>query len=236
MGSSSELASRAEVLGNMVNGAPEHLPEVLPELLAMLDLDQPVEVMVAAIEALGHAWTESACLAVIPFANHPDESVRLAAVRSMPGGVTSKAGSMRVATALIDRLRDDDLEIRDWATFGLSSILDVDSVEIRDALRINLEDPDYDVQCEALIGLARRGDPSALEATIRLLTGESVGRLAVESAGLLADPRLLPALSDLSAWWDVDPDLLDASQMACRGAVVNDYRFQDQYRPLPSDE
>jgi HEAT repeat protein len=235
MASIPERTSRAEALGDKVNGHPEYNAEVLPELLAMLDQSQPVEVLVAVIEALGQAWTESACLAVVPFANHSDEQVRLAAVRSIPGGVETNAGSTTVAAALIERFHDDDTEVRDWATFGVGSMLDIDSEEIRDALRSNLDDSDYDVQCEALVGLARRRDPAATEATIRLLIDESVGRLAVEAAGLLADPRLIRALDHPSGWWDVDPDLLDASMKACRVELPEDYRFNDELRPLPSD-
>jgi HEAT repeat protein len=236
MASIPELTRRAEALGEKVNGHPEYTPEVLPELLAMLDQSQPVEVLVAVIEALGHAWTESACLAVVPFADHPHEWVRLAAVRSMPGGVETVAGSTMVAAALIERFRDDDSDVRNWATFGVGSMLDIDSVEIRVALRGNLEDPEYDVQCEALVGLARRGDLSAVEPTIRMLTRQSVGRLAVEAAGLLADPKLLPVLNDLGKWWDVDSELLDAALSACRGAESDDYRFQDELRPISPDE
>ena len=215
MTSTSDLVSRAEALGSAVNGAPEHLPEVLPELFGMLDRSQTDDVLVAVIEALGLAWTESACLAVVPYANHPDRAVRLAAVQTMPGGIESDTGSITVASALIDRFDDSDSGIRDWATFGVGSILDVDSDEIRSALRSNLEDPDLDVQCEALVGLARRGDPSAVEATLRLLSAESVGRLVVEATGLIGDPTLFPALERLATWWDVDQDLLDNALREC---------------------
>ena len=219
MASTSELISRAEALGSRVNGAPEHVQEVLPELLVMLDQSQTDDELVAVIEALGSAWTESASLAVVPFAQHPSEAVRLAAVRSMPGGVSSEAGSIVVARALIARFRDHDPEIRDWATFGVGSVLDVDSGEVRDALRRELEDSDYDVQCEALVGLARRGDPAMAEVALRLLSAESVGRLAVEAAAVIGDQRLLPALQQLSTWWDVDQDMLERAIRACGGTT-----------------
>jgi hypothetical protein len=47
------------------------------------------------------------------------------------------------------------------------------------------------------------------------LEAEGVFRLAVESARYLADPRLLPSLSALRSWWDVDPPLLEAATAAC---------------------
>ncbi|MGO8862477.1 MAG: HEAT repeat domain-containing protein [Acidimicrobiales bacterium] len=214
-----------------MNGAPEYIPEVLPELIAMLDENQDPDVLVAVIQALGHAWTEQACLAVVPFSGHSDPCVRLAAVQAMPGGVDSSTGSAAVASALIDRFHDDDSEVRDWATFGVGSMLDIDSDEIREALLGNIDDPDYDVQCEAVVGLARRKDSAAMEPTIRLLTSQSVGRLAVESAGLLADARFLPALQELSGWWDVDPELLDAALRTCRGEDSGGYYFSNELRP-----
>jgi HEAT repeat protein len=213
--STPELVNRAEALGVKVNGAPEHLPEVLPELLDMLEANRDVEVLTAVIEALGQAWSEAACLAVIPYATHPDRNVRLAAVRTMAAGVDSSEGTATVASVLIDRSHDADTEIRDWATTELGSILDFDSTELRDALRTNLDDSNYDVQCEALVGLAKRRDASAFEATLRLLGNKSVGRLVVEAAELLGDSRLFESLNRLSEWWDVDPELLDRAVAAC---------------------
>ena len=69
-----------------------------------------------------------------------------------------------------------------------------------------------------------------------MLTGKSVGRLAVEAAGLLADPKLLPALNDLGTWWDVDSELLDPAVRACKGTAFDDYRFKDELRPISPDE
>jgi HEAT repeat protein len=116
---------------------------------------------------------------------------------------------------LIELSKDPVDEVRDWATFGLGSILGIDSTQIRDALADRLDDTHFDTSCEALVGLATRKDPRAFERTLELLQSEAVPRLAVDAAQALGDPRLLPALRDLKGWWDVDTDLLDKAIARC---------------------
>ncbi|MGH9126965.1 MAG: HEAT repeat domain-containing protein [Acidimicrobiales bacterium] len=111
--------------------------------------------------------------------------------------------------------RDPGREIRDWATFGLGSILDLDSPAVRQALVDRLADEDIDTSCEALVGLAERHDERAFQITVELLTSKSVPRLAVAAARALADHRLLRALEALRGWWDVDVELLDHAIGAC---------------------
>lgn len=97
--------------------------------------------------------------------------------------------------------------IRDWATFGVGSILDIDSAEIRDALARRLSDTGADTSGEAMVGLARRNDPRCFEVIDRALAAEDVGNLVVEAAAELGDPRLLPALKalDRAGWAGDDP-------------------------------
>ncbi len=216
MASIQELIQRAEDLGTRVNGYPEFIPEVLPELLAMLENDQDTEVLEAVINSLGLVCNEEACLAVIPFAQHPDDAIRLAAVRSMSGGVDSEESMAKVARALIPRCQDQNPEIRDWALFGIGSQMDLDSPGIREALRRGLSDENYDASCEAMAGLARLGDPAAFPAILHVLNAESVGRLVVESAAELGDPRLSSSLDKLSTWWNVDVELLKRARDACK--------------------
>jgi HEAT repeat protein len=216
MASAAEEIKRAELLGDRVNGAPEHVPEVLPELLRMLESERRVTVLAAVIQALGHAWDEQASLSVVPFASHASAAVRLAAVRSMMGGLESSEATEQVIATLIERSNDPDSDVRDWATFGIGTMLDADSPAIRSTLRDRLNDSDDIVRCEALVGLARRQDPVALDLTSEWLQAPTVWLLVVEAAALLGSSTLLTRLEALKAWWDVDVELLELAIRACR--------------------
>ncbi len=208
MSDTADLIAEAGRLGEQVNGHPENLPLALPRLLAMLDESDEPEALASVIAALGHAWDERASLAVLRFASHPDEGIRLTVAQAAPGGVTNEEAEVPVADALIDLSSDPVDEIRDWATFGLGSMLNIDSPKVREALASRLEDGHFDTRCEAIVGLAERKDERALEPTLLLLDSESVPRLAVDAARALGDPRLVPALRRLESWWDVDADLV----------------------------
>ena len=139
----------------LFNGHPENVAGTLTRLVEMLDESRDPIVIASVIQALGHAWNEEACLSVLRFARHPDEQVRLEVARSAPGGLETDAAAEAVAHVLIELAKDPVDEVRDWATFGLGSILDIDSTQIRDALADRLDDTHVDTSCEALVGLAR---------------------------------------------------------------------------------
>jgi len=211
-----ETVAEAESLGALVNGQPENVATALPRLLELLHQANDPGVLVAVIRALGHAWDERACVATLTHATHPDPDVRLEVARAAPGGLDSDNAQAVVAGALIRLSEDEVAEIRDWATFGLGSILDLDTPEIRSALGARLDDTDFDTRCEALVGLAERRDGRAFRRTVELLRSDAVPRLAVDAARALADPRLLEALRDLESWWDVDADLLRLAIDECQ--------------------
>ena len=54
-----DIIQRAEVLGDRVNGHPEHCGAVLPELLRMLPETDDPEVLTALVEALGTRGTRT---------------------------------------------------------------------------------------------------------------------------------------------------------------------------------
>ena len=120
-------------------------------------------------------------------------------------------------------MEDPDPGVRDWATFGLGSLLDVDTAEVREALLARVDDVGGDTAGEALVGLARRKDPRALDPINRWLASTDAGNLIVEAAAELADPRSLPALYALrdGGWQreDVRGSVLEVAIEACESNV-----------------
>src|SRR5262249_3447152 len=98
---------------------------------------------------------------------------------------------------LIVLSRDRDPEVRDWATFGLGSLSDVDSDDIRAALIARLEDSNPDVRGEALMGLALRRDSRTVHAILRELRRPDCTDFAIEAAAELQSEQLVQHLQKL---------------------------------------
>ena len=108
----------------------------------------------AAITKLGHQDDLESHDAVLALARHPDPLVRNAVAFALPSvGLDGAA-----LAALRDLSRDEDEDVRDWATFGLGTQSEADDEPTREALFARVEDPHYDTRIEGIVGLALRGD------------------------------------------------------------------------------
>jgi HEAT repeat protein len=184
-----------------------------------LAVDSELRVRRSALSALGHLGDARALKVLLRMVADPDAGIRLEVAQAMPS-VLGDPPLPEAVAALTTLMADADGQVRDWATFGLGSLLDVDSEPIRQALQTRLDDRSGDTAGEALVGLARRRDPQVLTRVRAVLDGDDVGNLTVEAAGELADRSLLPSLERLKAsgWADRDPRgwLLEEALAACR--------------------
>jgi HEAT repeat protein len=179
----------AHILGQL--GTPgKGFPDLAFDgLAALLKTEKNDEVLASIAFALGHL-DDARCLELLlSLKNHPSAGVRFGVVN----GISGQSHPAAIQT-LIELSRDSDRETRDWATFGLGTFIDADSPEIRDALADRLDDDCEETVNEAMVGLARRRDPRALEPLIEALSVDEPEPIHIEAAMAMGNPKLLPAL------------------------------------------
>jgi HEAT repeat protein len=205
----------ATILGQL--GVPDRsFPDECFECLARtVRAETDPDVLQAIGVAFGHLDDPRCIELLLPFKAHPDETVRWGVVQGISGHDFPEA-----IEALIGLSQDEDEEVRDWATFGLGSLIDTDTPEIREALWARLSDSYEDARAEALTGLARRKDPRTVDLLLKELAADDVDIMVIDAAEELGDSRLLPALKRLKKHWPEDrgeeEESLDKAIFSCR--------------------
>lgn len=170
--------------------------ECFETLKMMLSREADEEVIATVTHSVGFLSHPETPMIVAPFAGHSNPDIRLGVTQGLIGLITAESIAL-----LIQLSKDQSDDVRDWATFGIGTLGEQDSDEIRTALFQRVNDTHEDTKAEAIYGLALRKDPRALPLVLQALEADSVGTLAIESAGELGDPQLLPALTELREWW-----------------------------------
>lgn len=186
----------ADVLSQLGTPSMPFVHESVTGLLDLLSKEKHPVVLHSIGVALGHLKDPRAIEPLIRLKAHPDGDVRFGVVYGLLGWENQGA-----VDALIELCSDADTEVRNWATFGLGSLIDGDTPEVREALLRGVDDEDAEIRGEALVGLARRKDERVIEPLIREL--EAIPQASewwdhlLEAAAELADSRLCPALLGL---------------------------------------
>ncbi|MGE3918301.1 MAG: HEAT repeat domain-containing protein [Hyphomicrobiaceae bacterium] len=178
-------------------------------------------VLAAACNGVGRRLKDRAVGLLLPFRDHSEAIVRFHVAIGL-----QQATSREAAEALLPLMRDGNRDVRDWATFGVGSILDEhDFPALREALAARLADDDAEVAMEAIAGLALRKDPRGLAALEKILARDSSEVMAghLHACAELGEPSLLPALralqgataTDDNAYWKSS---LDDAIAACEVA------------------
>jgi HEAT repeat protein len=200
-------------------GAKQNFPfreEYALILVAALDTDDELQ-LVRTISAVAKTGCDSALEPLLRLSRHRSNAVRLCVAKGLPSLTNGELvfESDPLTQVLLTLISDQDEEVRNWATFGIGSMVNVDGPTIRAALRAALVDVNGDARAEALTGLVRRRDPCSYDAVVRALTDESIGRLSVQAAAILGDERLTELLRNLTSWWDIDLEGLEWALYRC---------------------
>ncbi len=186
----------SDILGQL--GVPNRtFPEETQELFSyLLETETDSEVLYAVCTAISHNSEFGILQPLTRLKDHPDPDIRLGVVY----GLLHQKDDLSART-LTELSTDEDARVRDWATFGLGELRDMDTPELRDALASRLSDPDEVVRNEARKGLARREDFRAVQPLVEALSADSIFDLDLEAAKELGHPDLLPVLLTLAEWW-----------------------------------
>lgn len=185
----------ADIIGQF--GHPRTYPEeTYAILINLLEKNSDPEVLCAAAMAFSHNKECTEALEpLLKLKNHPDENIRYCIVHAL-----CHRTEQRAIDALIELSSDEDGNVRDWATFGLAGLTEVDTPEIRTALyrRIAENDPSNAFE-EAVNGLALRKDPRMFPLILEQIKGGDPKAYYLGAAEALADSRLYDPLVALKA-------------------------------------
>jgi len=188
-------ARGATILGQFQQGSKAS--ERFAALSTALDREDDARTLSCLIHAISHLHDPRTLSRVLGFVQHPNREVRRAVAMSMDAGWGDGA-----VAALCALCSDEWAGVRDWATFKFR-ISDIDSDEIRQCLRVRLQDPDPETRAEAICALARRRDLACLK-------------------------QLVNDLSNLDAWDDYFCHIEAAHQLI--GCAPDDERSPEELR------
>lgn len=170
-GSESQRQLAADVIAQGRAKDKEFSEECVQLLLDALKREESPKVLSAICSALGHHKAINAVGPLAKLQNHPEADVRLAVVH----GLSCQDDPVAI-TSLISLSTDSDRDVRNWATFGLGSMTEVDSIPLREALLARIAEDDEEISGEALVGLALRGDTRVAEPLLTAINSIHEGR------------------------------------------------------------
>lgn len=187
------------ILGQL--GTPERTfpNECFEVLAAMLTKETDPNVLECIGVAFGHLKDPRAVELLVPLKRHLNSDVRFGVVLGLTGHDCPDA-----IEALVELSRDSEELVRNWATFALGTMIPADTPEIREALLARTSDLHDETRGEGLVGLALRKDQRVIELLISDLSSGNAGRLTLEAAEAIGDPKLYPALVELKSYCSSD--------------------------------
>ena len=202
-----DRATGADILAQLGWGDQTFRNESIDILTRLLE-DPDVYVVYCAAVGLGHRSAHSAIPALVRHLEHPDSLVRYGVALGLLGLEDDRA-----IAGLIKLAADNDRDVRNWSVFGLGTQIESDSPAIRNALREALRDSDHEIRGEALVGLAKRGDPTIIQELINEWKDDDVSSLSIEAAEETRDTRLFHRLKQFTKILTLDDDPHYASKL-----------------------
>jgi HEAT repeat protein len=168
--------------------------EAVALLLQLLEREDQPRVLESIAYALGHRHDARSIRLLLGLRHHPNADVRFAVVNGLLAHEDERA-----VQALIELSADEDSDVRDWATFGLGTQIELTTPALLDALAARLSDPDDDTRAEAIVGLARRHDKRVVPVRVAEIEGGWDTDMTDDAVEAFPDPDVLAAVARANA-------------------------------------
>ncbi|WP_299887152.1 hypothetical protein [uncultured Lacinutrix sp.] len=159
----------------------------------LLEKTQSDNVLKSIFHGIGHnndELNDKQVSKLVEFQNVKNIDVKHALISALSGIEHSKA-----INVLIIFMKDKVSSIRNWATFGIGSLIESDNKEIRNALWNRVTDNHFETKSEAIVGLANRKDKQIKNIIISELKKGDYGTLLFEAILTIKDKDFLPLLN-----------------------------------------
>ena len=166
--------------------------QTIKRFFELLKAESNKKVLGSLLYAIGHnndSLNKSQITLLSSYKNHKDNWVKEGLVFAIIGLDNPHA----IDTSII--LSNDKVAaIRNWATFGLGTLIERDNKAIRNALWERTKDMHQETKLEAIVGLAKRKDLRVIEIIKQELIKGKYGTLIFEAIEELNDKQFLPLL------------------------------------------
>lgn len=167
----------------------KHKSRILKTFFNLLKTEKDKNVISLIFYGIGHnneKLTEKQIEQICAFKNHKSINVKF----SLISAILSIEQNLAVET-LIELSNDKNSEIRDWATFGIGTQIDVNNENIEKALWNRINDKDIDTKNEAIVGLAKRNVIGINKIIKTEIIGNEFNTLIFEAIEYTKDKELL---------------------------------------------
>jgi hypothetical protein len=182
-----------ELLSQLGISTRPFLKPTLKLFFGLLKKDKDPEILSTILYGIGHNnehVSEQEIKLICSFKKHEHTEVRQGLTFAL-GGNSSKPA----IETLIELSKDKNDWVRDWATFGIGSQSEVDSLEVRKALWERISDKYVFAHEEAIYGLAKRKDPEIKQILAEELSKiDHHGSYILEAIEVFEDKDFIPLL------------------------------------------
>lgn len=196
-----------DVLAQLGLPPRKFLKQTLKIYFHLLKVEENPEILMSVLYGISHNnenLSKSKIHLLCSFAKNENKLIKEGLVAALIG-IEDKLAIETIIKFSSDKIN----QIRNWATFGLGTLLTIDNERIRTALWNRVNDKHQETRLEAIIGLANRKDQRINEIINQELKAGEMGILLLEAVLKMKSKEFLPIMKKQMNLIQNDKSILD---------------------------